>query len=397
LPRRGMAGQQFDASGRPLDDAYGRPLAPQSDAPGRAVDAQRELEKTESQRERERADARREAEKRDQERLRNDIKRYAAEINWDYAVIERLKQDDLTTTLVPFNLAKAVLEGEPSQNLVLQPGDVVTIFSKDDIQVPVSRRTQYVRLEGELRFPGLYQLQPGETLRQLVSRVGGLTSEAYLFGAELTRERTRVEQQKELDRLIEKMGQEFERAAGLRARSATSPEDAAGVKVQADSQRTLLERLRLLRATGRIVLEIPPGKNSISSLPDLVLEDGDRFLVSSQPSTVSVFGSVYVQNAFLYRSGKRIEDYLSQAGGITKDADEKSIYVVRADGSVVSRRQSSRFFSRFTSEPLMPNDAIVVPEDLERVSWAKILRDWSQIFSQFALGVAALKVLNNGL
>ena len=133
----------------------------------------------------------------------------------------------------------------------------------------------------------------------------------------------------------------------------------------------------------------------MKDLPDLVLEDGDRFVVPSQPSTVSVVGAVYNQNAFIYRPGLRVTEYLTRAGGPTKDADTSSLYVVRADGSVISRRRSGWIFDRFEGEQLMPGDTIVVPEELKKFSWTKELKDWSQIFYQFALGVAGLKVLRD--
>jgi hypothetical protein len=41
----------------------------------------------------------------------------------------------------------------------------------------------------------------------------------------------------------------------------------------------------------------------------------------------------------------------------------------------------------------MPGDTIVVPEDYERTSFVKNLKDWTQILYQFGLGVAAIKVL----
>jgi hypothetical protein len=43
----------------------------------------------------------------------------------------------------------------------------------------------------------------------------------------------------------------------------------------------------------------------------------------------------------------------------------------------------------------MPGDAVVVPENFEYVSWTRTLRDWSQIFFQFGLGAAAIKVLKD--
>ena len=111
------------------------------------------------------------------------------------------------------------------------------------------------------------------------------------------------------------------------------------------------------------------------------------------PSTVSVVGTVYNSNAFIYRPEKRLGDYLAQAGGPTKDADNGNLYVIRADGSVISQRQSGYFFGNVEREKLMPGDTIVVPENLDRFRFSKELKDWSQVFYQFALGVAGIKVL----
>jgi len=97
----------------------------------------------------------------------------APEVDWAYAVVQRLNRHDLTSQLLPFNLGRAVLDGDNTQNLELEPGDVVTIFSKADIRVPQSQQTKYVRLEGEFVAAGTYSISPGETLRQLVVRAGG--------------------------------------------------------------------------------------------------------------------------------------------------------------------------------------------------------------------------------
>ncbi len=80
------------------------------------------------------------------------------ELNWDYAVIERLNRNDLTTQVIPFNLGKAILQSDEANNLALLPGDVVTVYSQKDVRVPVSRQTRLVSLEGEINSPGVYQL-----------------------------------------------------------------------------------------------------------------------------------------------------------------------------------------------------------------------------------------------
>ena len=330
-----------------------------------------------------------------QARLRTEVRRSFEEINWEYAVVERLNYDDLSTQLIPFHLGRAVIDGDPSHNVVLRPGDVVTIFSKDDIAVPTARQTKYVRLEGEFASPGVYQVQPGETLRQLVARVGGVSPNAYLYGAEFTRESTRQFQQRRLDESIEQMEREIQRQSATAAVGALSQQDVEAQRVQVESQRQLLGRLRAMRASGRIVLEIPAQQAQLRDLPDLMLEDGDRFVVPPAPSVVGVVGSVYNQNAFIYRPNQRLSDYLARAGGPTKDADPSSIYVVKADGSVISRRQSGWLPIGQQIDNLMPGDTIVVPEKLDRYRLTKELRDWSQVFYQFALGVVGLKVLKD--
>jgi protein involved in polysaccharide export with SLBB domain len=326
--------------------------------------------------------------------LAANVRRLSDEINWDYAVVERLNYDNLSTLLIPFNLGKAVLEGDPANNIALMPGDVVTVFSKTDIGAPATRRSVVVSLEGEFNFAGVYQAKPGETLRQLLVRVGGLTPDAYLFGAEFTRESTRKTQEERLRAAIVQYEQDLQRAAASRARNVTSAEDAASLKAEQEAQQAMIVRLRTLRPSGRIVLELSETP-TVADFPDIPLEDGDRLVIPQRPSMVAVFGTVYNESAFLHRPDKSVSDYLAQAGGPRREADQKSIYVLRADGSVISRRGTGTFFGSLDGMRPMPGDAIIVPEDLTRTTWVKDLKDWTQIFYQFGLGAAALTVIKN--
>jgi len=166
------------------------------------------------------------------------------------------------------------------------------------------------------------------------------------------------------------------------------------MRANLDYEQAMLARLRGLRPSGRIVLEVPE-EGSLKDIPDVALEDGDRLFLPERPSSVAVFGSVYSEAAFLYRPEKDVTDYLGQAGGPRKEADERSMYVVRADGSVVSRRQSGWMGASMNAMKVMPGDAIVVPEELDRTPFSKHLKDWTQIFYQFGLGAAALKVIRD--
>jgi protein involved in polysaccharide export with SLBB domain len=326
--------------------------------------------------------------------VRTGVKRDAPEVNWDYAVVQRLHREDLTTRLLPFNLGKAVLEHDEANNLVLEPGDIVTVFSDADLKVPIAKQSKFIQLEGEFKAAGVYQAQPGDTLKDLVARAGGLTENAYLFGSQFTRESTRIEQQKRLNAFVNEMAQSVERAASTAAQRSTT-EDTKTLDAKVEAQRRLVQRLREVKATGRIVLEMKAKDSTLAELPDLPLEDGDRFVVPARPATVGVIGAVYNQNALLYRSGKRVSDYVRAAGGPTRDADAGRMFVIRADGSVVGRASTSHLWgSSFDSMRLMPGDAIVVPERLEKSNRSRELRDWVQLASQIALSAAVFRSLS---
>ena len=124
------------------------------------------------------------------------------------------------------------------------------------------------------------------------------------------------------------------------------------------------------------------------------MEDGDRFVVPPVPATINVVGSVYDQNSFLFVPGSHIGMYLKLAGGPNRDADEKHIFVIRADGEVVSReREKSAWGNEFYALRMNAGDTIVVPEKTFKPSAMRGVLQWSQLFSQFALGAAAISVV----
>ncbi|HZZ37815.1 MAG TPA: SLBB domain-containing protein [Acidobacteriaceae bacterium] len=326
---------------------------------------------------------------------RTEVGPIAPEIDWDYAVIERMDPKTLKTTLIPFDLGQLVLQHDESQDLPLLPGDIVSIFSQDDVQVPVAQQTKFVRLDGEFEHAGTYTVLAGESLRDLVKRAGGFTSNAYLYGSEFTRRSARVLQQRRLDEYVQSLEIEMQRGnLALASSAASSPQDLATAAAAQGSEQTMIGRLRQMRATGRIVLEFRSGSSGLEALPDIQLEDGDHFVVPPVPASVNVVGAVYDQNSFLYERNRRAGDYLHLAGGPNRDADKSHTFIIRADGSVVSREsQSGIWGNEFASLTMNPGDTIVVPEKVFKPSGMRAFLDWSQIFSQFALGAATINLL----
>lgn len=332
------------------------------------------------------------------ERVRNDVRNLLDEVNWDYAVVERIDRKELTTRLIPFNLGRAVLHADPAHDLELQPGDVVTILGKRDLTVPQSRQTRLVRVEGEVLAPGIYETQPGETLPDLLARVGGVTREAYLYGTEFSREGVRRQQRSNLDQVIRRLEEQVAGAVATRQAN-LSLEDAARqqqqILIEERLARERLQRLKSLQPNGRIALELDP---AAPRLPPIALEDGDRIVVPARPSFVQAVGAVYNDNALVWREGRRVRDYLKVAG-VTESAEIDGTFVLRADGSIVAPDAAGFLWWRGTVHDLVlaPGDTIVVPEKIDRetryTAFMRGLKDWTQIIYQLGLGAAAIKVL----
>ena len=304
--------------------------------------------------------------------------------------------------MIPFNLGKAILQGDEANNIALMPGDVVTIYSQKDMRVPVSRQTRLVSLEGEVNSPGVYQLMPGETLKGLLARAGGFTPQAYIYGLEFSREETRQRQRENLAAAIARLqtlsSVQSARDAANRRDDPTAAATSASVSNAATQAQ--LARLSRIEPNGRIALELTPETTSLDALPDLPLENADRISVPSRPGFVTVAGAVVNSNAFVWKPGRTAGDYLTLAGA-DEAADPSNMFILRADGTVTKAGDKRGFFGRgsLESQVMQPGDALIVPNQLDFETWGRALvrnlKDFSQIFSGFGIGIAAIHSLNN--
>lgn len=320
------------------------------------------------------------------------------EVNLDYAVIERVDSNDVSVKLVPFNLGKALEDAASPENLTLQPGDIVTVFSVNDVRVPQAKRQVFVRVEGEVQRPGIYQMKPGDSLPQLVAMAGGLTPDAYLFGSSFYREEVRKTQAENLERLVRRLEAQSQTKLSSSAASLSnvSGDAVAQLRVQAEAaaQKQALDRLRNLKPTGRIMLGLADDQATADALPVLKLENQDRLVVPARPDFVHVLGSVNTESSLIWQPGRTVQNYLDLAG-LTSGADKDELFIIRADGSVLS--DADHWFNRITSTKVLAGDLIVLPEKTDHESgWSVFTRnakDITQIIYQFSLGAAAIKTL----
>ncbi len=320
-----------------------------------------------------------------------DVRRYAPEINWDYAIIQRVNPIDLSSKLIWMSPRKAILERDPASNLELEPGDIVTIFSQRDINVPQADRSQYVIIEGEVMRPGVYKLENNETLHSVLQRAGGLTPNAYIYGSQFTRESARVDQQKSLNELARTMEVQIRQSA----LSVAASSQAGDLPQMLAAQEAIIAQLKNARASGRVALPVGPDDTKLTDFPDIVLEDNDRLNIPQNPSTVSVVGDVYNPGSFIFERRNTAGAYLEIAGKGKPQSDLHHAFVLRASGVVVAANNVNGLFtgSKFDRLRLYPGDQIVVPYKIPTGAFVRGLRDWTQISAQLALTAAALAVI----
>lgn len=276
----------------------------------------------------------------------------------------------------------------------VRSADVIRIFAPGAVPIQAQLQNEYVRVSGEVKQGGVYQIRKGETLRDLMFRLGGATEAGYVYAMQLKRESVRVAQQSKLDEIAARFENELEGAARSRLAATTDKDSVAIQAAELERQRSVAQKLRNVKAEGRIVLELESGNAQVKNLPNLPLQDGDSIYVPRKPGTIDVLGSVFQPNTFIYKPDRNVKDYVLLAGGKTATADGSEMYVIRADGTSKSGRGTG-WFSSLDGTTVNPGDTIVVPESVERSSWRQSVKEWTAIFYQFGLGAAGLKVLRD--
>lgn len=308
----------------------------------------------------------------------------------DQAELSRIiiGKDRAAWTRIPLNLGQA-LAGDSSQNLPLQQDDVLIVRSISEWQDATER---LVTLKGEVRYPGVYTIARGERLASVIARAGGYSDKAYLRGAKFTRQSVREQQQRHMEDMIARTEQQISRKQAELASVASSKEELAATQASLEGLSKGLAKMKTLKAEGRVVLSLIPLQEFQKSSSNIELEAGDQLEIPERPGTVAVMGQVYNQTAFIYQPEEGdVGSYLEKAGGVTSDGDSSEMYVIKADGTVFSRQQSSVWsFGGFGGSPLLPGDTLVVPQKLERVAWMREIKDITQILANMAVAAGTI-------
>ncbi len=266
----------------------------------------------------------------------------------------------------------------------LEPSDHVEFRN-----IPEFKETEFITLEGEFVFPGVYSFQNGETLSSVIERAGGFTPKAFVNGSVFLREELRQREQQEINRLLGLLSDELS-VANLRDSNSDIEVKEGNIALQ----RSAIASLSNSVATGRLV--IPLADIVAYRTRDVILKDGDRLLVPTFSQEITIIGEVRRPTSYLFDPDFSRSDYIDQSGGYKDTADQRNVYIVKAGGEVI---KSSKGLFRFRSpeESISPGDTIVVPLDADskRIQGIPLLVEVSSIIYQLALGSAAVRSFSN--
>ncbi len=301
-----------------------------------------------------------------------------------YAIVDG---DARQTELIPVNLA-SIRRGVPGADLQLRPYDTLVIKP-----IPMWMEPGVIEVVGEVRFPGKYPIHQGETLHSVLERAGGFTAVAFPYGAVFVREELKKREKDQLELLANRMESDLA-ALSLEAVASSAATNSAGGSAGATQGlvvgQQLLVQLRDTKPVGRLVIDVarvlkgPPGGPD-----DVLVRDGDKLLIPKKTQEITILGEVQSPTSHVYEAGLTRDDYIAKSGGTTQKADKKRIYIVRANGDVVTGGRSGWFRRSHTIE-MLPGDTIVVPLDTERVRALPLWQAVTTIIYNLAIALLAI-------
>jgi len=306
-------------------------------------------------------------------------------IDWEYALITR-KKNNLNKEYININLRKAIMDNDPAHDILLLPGDRITIFDSNSL-LRKNNKELVIALKGFVNKPGIYNVPIGTSLAALIENYGhGLSVNADINSLKFLRSSLKEKQKESIKLFIDTAESEFINSASDSLDQILNPLDSSTTVQIIQFKKNLLDKLKKIEPEGRLVLT----KNT--QLNNVFLKNGDTIIVPEISNHINIHGEVFGRRVSVpFKSKLSVTDYIKYSGGFTRAADTKSMFIVRASGEVLPAIKKGLFFNKYI--PLYPGDSIVINSKLTDKNLGKELRDWSQILYQFALGVAGLKVL----
>jgi polysaccharide export outer membrane protein len=287
--------------------------------------------------------------------------------------------DDNTVAAEPAQREMLQLATVDLDRVLLAPGDVIRFNP-----VFTDRDDGPVVLSGEFLRPGIYDIRRGEHLSEVMARAGGLTPQAYPYGAVFTRESVKASEQVAAERAAQEL------QSGMLAALAHSGSQNASAQAEAPILQNFIAEIRNTPPIGRVVIEADPTVLVAKPELDMLLEPGDSLTMPKRPSYVTVSGQVLNPSTLQFTAGATAKDYIHEAGDYTQAAQKGRTFIILPNGTSLPVRTS---FWNFSHTNIPPGSTVYVPRDVSGYDLLGVATDLSQVFGQIAITAASLAVI----
>jgi polysaccharide export outer membrane protein len=270
---------------------------------------------------------------------------------------------------------------------ILHPYDHLVLREKPEWNT----QPKLVKIEGEVIYPGEYQVGKRETLCSLVQRAGGFTEDAYLFGTVFLRESVREREQEAMNRLFDQLD---DLLVDVHISPGYGKDEKLPVNKNAHDIHRVINQLDRPKAVGRMVIDVETAVKNCDETADIVLEDGDRLIVPKYKEEVSVVGQVYHPTSHKYQDDRAAYDYVNLSGGTKEFAARDHTFIVQANGEVMTARSSGSGWGWLSSPvnvKVSPGSTIYVPLSVDRINDRESVQSWVELVYKLAISAASLK------
>ena len=260
----------------------------------------------------------------------------------------------------------------------------LTLQSRDNLNVRENvdwNPDDSIEISGEVRFPGTYLIRPGETIKEVLSRTGGLDTQAFVNGAIFTRQTIADLESERAKEFAQTVRRDYASSILTEEVNSTTFEEILAITTQ----------LEKFEGQGRLLIDLNEALTGEDSA-NITLMDGDKLFVPKLSNTITIVGEVRRQGSHSFQQSLDINDYLALSAGLTKRADDAAMYIVKANGAVVIPNTSLTSFTQADAN-LQAGDTIVVPVDAQYKDSIPFWRDVTQIIYQGTVAIAAIASL----
>ena len=239
-------------------------------------------------------------------------------------------------------------------------------------------------VSGAVLKPGTYTLAAGETLEDLIIKAGGFTNNAYPFGSVFQNNNAKQ---------INKMAQELLYQDFLDNIIALSQQNVGG-ELDLTPIIGLAKEINNIEANGRIVINM----NDADSRKTLGIQEGDKLIVPEKTNNVYVYGEVSTEGSVMFSPNEDINFFISKSGGLTKFADNSSIYVLHPNGETQRYLGKRNIFENQPSSKIIiyPGSVIFIPKRINNNTARTIAAQaYVSILGNLGLAFASLNSISS--